>query len=131
LIDILRTDDYSVLFNYLTINKFNNLEDHNEVIYYAKIFKFVNNNTTAGFVWMYEIEANVYHVHMHIQDEHKGRILTRHVVNKFYKLATELGAKLLEASPINKTLIDLYARIGWEKTKRNAAQLKLPYTWRK
>ena len=131
MIDIEPRDGYEKLFNYLTLNKYKYLEDHNEIIYYAKIFEFVRNNETAGFVWMYQIETNVYHVHMHIGTAHQGRILNRHVVNKFYRLATELGAELLEASPINKTLIDLYTRIGWHKDGRNVARLNLPYVWRK
>ena len=119
------------LYSFLTANKYPYLETHNEIIYYAKIFKFVHDQNTAGFVWLYDIQDGMFHTHLVIADEYKGRILTRKVVNNFYNFAYGLGAKTLVASPISKKLIELYKRIGWTQYKRNESRLDLPYQWRK
>ena len=119
------------LYNFLTVIKYPYLETHNEIIYYAKIFKFVHDQNTAGFVWLYDIQDGMFHTHLVIADEYKGRILTRKVVNNFYNFEYGLGAKTLVASPIPKKLIELYKRIGWTQYKRNESRLNLPYQWRK
>jgi len=131
LIDIIRVYGHEELFNFLTEHKFPSLETHNEIIYYAKIFKFVHDQNTAGFVWLYDITNGMFHTHLAIADGYKGRILTRKVVNNFYNFAHGLGAKTLVASPIPKKLIKLYERIGWTKHKSNESRLNLPYQWRK
>ena len=118
------------LHNFLTAHKYPYLDTHNEIIYYAKIFKFVHDQNTAGFVWLYDITNGMFHTHLAIADGYKGRILTRKVVNNFYDFAHGLGAKTLVASPIPKKLIKLYERIGWTQYKRNESRLNLPYQWR-
>lgn len=131
MIDIIRVYGHEELYSFLTAIKYPYLETHNEIIYYAKIFKFVHDQNTAGFVWLYDIQDGMFHTHLVIADEYKGRILTRKVVNNFYNFAYGLGAKTLVASPIPKKLIELYKRIGWTQHKRNESRLDLPYQWRK
>ena len=131
LIDIIETNNYSELYNYLLQNNFKYLDDHNEIIYYATIYKFINNNNTAGYVWLYELEQpKEYMVHLYIQDDYKGKTLTRFVVNKFYEMTAQYADKLI-ADPIDKNLIELYKRIGWQQTSSHSSEIKLPYQWRK
>jgi hypothetical protein len=66
---------------------------------------------------------------MHIADKYKGKILNRYIVNKFYQMTKDF-AKVLEADPINQTLINLYQRIGWKQNTDHSVELKLPYIWR-
>jgi len=130
LIDIIRSDNYTELYEYLLANNFEFLSDHNEIIYYAIIYKFVNNNQTAGFVWLYELEEpKTFNVHLHINKQFTGRTLTRSVVNKFYKMTVEYADKLI-AEPIDINLIKLYKRIGWQQISDHSSQIKLPYKWR-
>ena len=96
LIDIIETNNYSELYNYLLENNFKYLDDHNEIIYYATIYKFINNNNTAGYVWLYELEQpKEYMVHLYIHDDYKGKTLTRFVVNKFYEMTAQYADKLI------------------------------------
>ena len=130
MIDIIRSDNYTELYEYLLANNFEFLSDHNEIIYYAIIYKFVNNNQTAGFVWLYELEEpKTFNVHLHINKQFTGRTLTRSVVNKFYKMTVEYADKLI-AEPIDINLIKLYKRIGWQQISDYSSQIKLPYQWR-
>ncbi|MAJ57577.1 MAG: hypothetical protein CMI74_05875 [Candidatus Pelagibacter sp.] len=130
MIDIIRSDNYTELYEYLLANNFEFLSDHNEIIYYAIIYKFVNNNQTAGFVWLYELEEpKTFNVHLHINKQFTGRTLTRSVVNKFYKMTVEYADKLI-AEPIDINLIKLYKRIGWQQISDHSSQIKLPYQWR-
>ncbi len=129
--DVIRVYGHEELYNFLTVNNFPNLYTHNEIIYYAKIFKFVHNQDTAGFVWLYDIQDGMYHTHLAIADEYKGKTLTRKTLNKFYDFAYGMGAKTLVASPIPKKLINLYKRIGWKQYKHNESRLYLPYKWSK
>ena len=131
MINIIRVYGHEELYNFLAAHEYPYLDTHNEIIYYAKIFKFVHDQNTAGFVWLYDITNGMFHTHLAIADEYKGRILTRKVVNNFYDFAHGLGANTLVASPIPKKLIKLYERIGWTQYKRNESRLNLPYKWRK
>ena len=130
MVDIVENNNYAELYNYLAVNKFKHLSDHNEIIYYATIYKFVNKDDTAGFVWLYNVDDGMYNVHMHIHDDYKGRTLTRHVVNKFYEMTSKYAAVLI-ADPIDEYLIKLYKRIGWKQTSNHSSEIKLPYKWRK
>ena len=40
-------------------------------------------------------------------------------------------ADKLIADPIDKNLIELYKRIGWQQTSSHSSEIKLPYQWRK
>ena len=77
MIDIIRVYGHEELHNFLTAHKYPYLDTHNEIIYYAKIFKFVHDQNTAGFVWLYDITNGMFHTHLAIADGYKGRILTR------------------------------------------------------
>ena len=125
MVDIIESNNYTELYNYLLENNFKYINDHNEIIYYATIYKFLNNNNTAGFE-----EPKQYLVHLYIHDDYKGKTLTRFVVNKFYKMTSRYAVKLI-ADPIDKNLIELYKRIGWQKTSSHSSEIKLPYEWRK
>lgn len=131
MIDIIQTDNHEDLHGFLVKHNFTNLKDHTEIVYYATIFKFIHNQSTAGFVWMYELENEPgrFNVHMHIADKYKGKILNRYIVNKFYQMTKDF-AEVLEADPINQTLINLYQRIGWQQNTDHSVELKLPYIWR-
>ena len=131
MIDITQTYNHEELYNFLVEHDFPNLKDHEEIVCYATTFKFIYNRRTAGFVWMYELEDEPgrFNVHMFIANQYQGKILNRHIVNKFYWMTKEF-AKVLEADPINETLKKLYQRIGWKQKTDHSVELTLPYIWR-
>lgn len=127
--DIKETQDHKDLYNFLIKNKFVFLDDHEDILEYAKIYKFIKNNDTAGYVWLYQLKPKEYMVHLYIHDDYKGRTLTRFVVNKFYEMTAQYANSLI-ADPIDKNLIELYKRIGWQQTSSHSSKIKLPYQWR-
>tara|TARA_R100000458_G_C8276175_1_gene251411 strand:+ start:3837 stop:4277 length:441 start_codon:yes stop_codon:yes gene_type:complete len=132
LIDIIQTDNHEELYSFLVGRDFPNLKDHTEIVCYARIFKFMHNQSTAGFVWMYELleEDGRFHCHLCIANQYKGKILNRKTVNKFYKMAFENGANILECDPVKENIIKLNKRIGWQQNTDHSVELKLPYIWR-
>ena len=132
MIDIIQTDNHEELYSFLVGRDFPNLKDHTEIVCYARIFKFMHNQSTAGFVWMYELleEDGRFHCHLCIANQYKGKILNRKTVNKFYKMAFENGANILECDPVKENIIKLNKRIGWQQNTDHSVELKLPYIWR-
>ena len=132
MIDIIQTDNHEDLHGFLVKHNFANLKDHNEIVCYARIFKFMHNQSTAGFVWMYELEEEDgrFHCHLCIANQYKGKILNRKTVNKFYRMAFENDANILECDPVKKNIIKLNKRIGWKQTSNHSVELTLPYIWR-
>ena len=132
MIDIIQTDDSIGLYEFLIQNNFPNLTDHTEIVCYARIFRFINNQETAGYVWMYELleENGRFQCHLCIANKHKGKILNRKTVNKFYRMAFENEANILECDPIKENIVKLNKRMGWTQTSNHSVELKLPYIWR-
>ena len=133
MIDIIQTNDSIGLYEFLIKNNFPNLTDHTEIVCYARIFRFINNQETAGYVWMYELleENGRFQCHLCIANKYKGKILNLKNVNKFYKMAFENEANILECDPIKENIVKLNKRMGWTQTTDYSVELKLPYVWRK
>ena len=85
MIDIIQTNDSIGLYEFLIKNNFPNLTDHTEIVCYARIFRFINNQETAGYVWMYELleENGRFQCHLCIANKYKGKILN---LKKIYKV---------------------------------------------
>ena len=60
--DIKETQDHKDLYNFLIKNKFVFLDDHEDILKYAKIYKFIKNNDTAGYVWLYQLKPKEYNL---------------------------------------------------------------------
>jgi len=130
--DITETTDFSAMLDFLKDQEFAYIDEHKDILDWSIGFKFINKDKTLGYVWLYALaeEDNNYLTHMCIDKKYQGRVLTKHIVNKFYSLAYGYGADVLKAEQINKKLINLYKRIGWQKTSENSCEIKLPYLWR-
>ncbi len=132
LIDIIQSNDHIGLYKFLIENNFPDIKDHTDLVSYATIFRFIHNKETAGYVWMYELkeEDGRFQCHLCIANKYKGKILNLKTVNKFYKMAFENGANILECDPVKENIIKLNKRIGWQQNTDHSVELKLPYIWR-
>ena len=131
--DLEFTLEYQSLLNFLIKEKYRYLPDHKDNLRYALIFRIVKDNATLGYVWLYELEEaeNKFVTHMCVAEKHKGRVFTRHTVNKFYLMSHYLGAVELQTDTIDDELVKLYKRIGWSEQNDQTLFIKLPFEWRK
>ena len=124
--------DTDGLIHFLHFHKFSYIEQHEKLVQYAHIFKHERNGKITGYTWIYEYadEPFTYGVHMCIDKREQGKVLTKQIVNKFYKDCYNLGAMVLEVNAAPKHLLNLYCRIGFEKINEKTVRLNLPYQWR-
>ena len=131
--EIILDQDTDGLIHFLHFHGFKYLDQHEKLVQYAYIFKHKRNGKISGYTWIYEYadEPFTYGVHMCIDKREQGKVLTRNIVNKFYQECYNLGVKVLEVNAAPKNLLNLYSRIGFEKTNHETVRLYLPYQWRK
>lgn len=130
--DIEQTEDFASMHDFLVKQNFEYMHEHQDILDWSVAYRFVKDDVTLGYVWAYQLaeEDEKFIAHMCIDKKYQGRVLTKHIVNKFYALMHEFGASVLLIESINNKLINLYKRIGWQQSSDQSVYINLPYQWR-
>ena len=95
--DIEQTEDFASMHDFLVKENFKYMHEHQDILDWSVAYRFVKDDVTLGYVWLYQLseENEKFLGHMCIDKKYQGRVLTRHIVNKFYALMHEFGASVL------------------------------------
>lgn len=127
---LLRSDEYEAdrLYDLMVDMDYPHIEDHEDKLDYAVMFRCMNEDATAGYFWFYRLEEfpDKYAMHAIVKPEYQSRFFSRTLLTTVFNLLWAVGASKIV---VEYDYQDLAIRLGGSETDLGV-EISLPFKWR-
>lgn len=127
---LLRSDDHEAdrLFDLMVDMDYPHIDDHQDKLDYAIMFRCEYEDATAGYIWFYRLEEfhEKYVMHAIVKPEYQSRFFSRTLLTTAFNLLWAVGASNIV---VEDDYGDLLIRVGGVETDLGV-EIDLPFRWR-